>query len=391
LKFKFALLALLAATIASAQNIPTPISTLPQLSTLAGTELYPLQQSNGAPGSVNSANIANYVLGQLSATAIVNLWNCPLTGTGIFLGANGLCQTAGSGSGVGNVVTTGAPVSGNLTVFSAPASITNGDLSGDATTTGTTAVTVTSTNGVPFGTLATANASAPPALGNVTAAPGTFTALGATSEVIGSPTGGNKGTGSLNMQSCYINNVPCATGTSILTSIGLSVPSIFSVSPSTLTSNGSFAISYSGAALPIASGGTASTTATGSGPVVLSASPTISNPTLTGTVAVPTQATGDSSTAAASTSFVNPGTAFSSNGYTKLASGLILEWGIASVTGGSSATIVNFPLAFPHATLNVQMTPQYNGIAPAFGVGTYSTTGFQAYGDANYTWSAVGY
>jgi hypothetical protein len=391
LKFKFALLALLACTLAGAQTVPVPISTLPQLSTLAGTELYPLEQFNGQSASVSSANIANYVLGQLSATEIINLWNCPNTGVGSFLGANGSCQTAGSGTGVGNVVTTGSPVSGNLTMFSGATSITNSDLYGDCTTSGTLSITCSKTNGVPFGSLATASAASPPALGTGTPNSATFSTLGITSGTVGSPTGGNEGAGSLNMQACYINGVACATGTSILTSISVTVPPFLSVSPSTLTSNGTFAFSYSGSALPVLNGGTGSTTATGSGAVVLASAPTIANSTLTGTVSVPTASTGDSSSMVASTSFVNPGTLFAGNGYTKLPSGLIFEWGIASVTGGTSPTTVSYTIAFPHATLQVVMSPQYNGISPAFGTGTYSTTGFQAYGNSSYTWTAIGY
>src|SRR5882724_5300286 len=44
--------------------------------------------------------------------------------------------------GGGGVTVTGSPVSGNLTKFSGPASITNGDLSGDVTTAGTLATTI---------------------------------------------------------------------------------------------------------------------------------------------------------------------------------------------------------------------------------------------------------
>lgn len=58
-------------------------------------------------------------------------------------------------SGSGTVTTTGSPASGNLTKFSGATSITNGDLSGDATTSGTLAVTVSKfNNGTTFGTLA---------------------------------------------------------------------------------------------------------------------------------------------------------------------------------------------------------------------------------------------
>ncbi len=45
----------------------------------------------------------------------------------------------------GTVTTTGSPASGNLTKFSGATSITNGDLSGDVTTSGTLAATLTNT------------------------------------------------------------------------------------------------------------------------------------------------------------------------------------------------------------------------------------------------------
>lgn len=61
------------------------------------------------------------------------------------------------GGGGGTVTTTGTPASGNLTEFSGTTSITNGDLTGDCTTSGTLATTCSKTNGVSFGAAATVN------------------------------------------------------------------------------------------------------------------------------------------------------------------------------------------------------------------------------------------
>lgn len=62
-----------------------------------------------------------------------------------------------------------------------------------------------------------------------------------------------------------------------------------------------------------------------------------------------TQATNDSSTKAATTAFANPGASLSTNGYQKLPSGLIIQWGRASVaTNGSAITL---PVAYPNAHL----------------------------------------
>lgn len=66
------------------------------------------------------------------------------------------CNTISAG---GTVTTTGTPASGNLTFFSGATSITSGNLSGDATTSGTSAVTVVKVNGAAIPTSAKALAS----------------------------------------------------------------------------------------------------------------------------------------------------------------------------------------------------------------------------------------
>lgn len=53
------------------------------------------------------------------------------------------------------VLPSGTPAAGNISVFSGAGTVTGGNLSGDCTTTGTTVVTCTKTNGVAFGALAT--------------------------------------------------------------------------------------------------------------------------------------------------------------------------------------------------------------------------------------------
>ena len=81
------------------------------------------------------------------ATTLIDLFTSSLKGlvpgsgggTSNFLRADGTWQVPGGG---GNVTTTGSPASGNLTKFSGATSITNGDLSGDVTTSGTLAATI---------------------------------------------------------------------------------------------------------------------------------------------------------------------------------------------------------------------------------------------------------
>lgn len=84
---------------------------------------------------------------------IIGLWSGTCT-SGTYLNGAGTCTTP---SGAGTVITTGSPATGNLTQFSGATSITNGNLSGDCTTSGTLAVTCLKTNGVAFGTAAAAN------------------------------------------------------------------------------------------------------------------------------------------------------------------------------------------------------------------------------------------
>lgn len=63
--------------------------------------------------------------------------------------------TAVAPAGAGTVTTTGTPASGNLAAFSGSTSITNGNLSGDVTTSGTLAATVVKVNGAAVPTSAT--------------------------------------------------------------------------------------------------------------------------------------------------------------------------------------------------------------------------------------------
>lgn len=75
----------------------------------------------------------------------------------IALSSPAIAQYAGGGGGGGSgtVTTTGSPASGNLAKFSGATSITNGDISGDCTTSGTLAIVCTKTNGVALTSAAT--------------------------------------------------------------------------------------------------------------------------------------------------------------------------------------------------------------------------------------------
>jgi hypothetical protein len=72
-----------------------------------------------------------------------NNGDCWTTTTGLFCRVNGsTVGPYGTGSGTGSVTTSGSPASGNLTKFSGATAITNGDLSGDVTTSGTLVSTI---------------------------------------------------------------------------------------------------------------------------------------------------------------------------------------------------------------------------------------------------------
>lgn len=85
--------------------------------------------------------------------------------------------------------------------------------------------------------------------------------------------------------------------------------------------------------------------------VTLSGSQTLTNksltsPSLTGTPTAPTAAINTSTTQIATTAFVNPAGSLATPGYVKLASGLIIQWGNASIGAGGGT--VTFPVAFPN-------------------------------------------
>ena len=95
--------------------------------------------------------------------------------------------------------------------------------------------------------------------------------------------------------------------------------------------------------LAVLNGGTGVTTSTGTGNVVLSASPTF-----TGTPLSTTAASATNTTQIATTAFAYGTLSAGTNGYQKLPSGLIIQWG---TTVGTSPSTVTLPITFPNSLL----------------------------------------
>jgi hypothetical protein len=75
------------------------------------------------------------------------------------------------------------------------------------------------------------------------------------------------------------------------------------------------------------------------------------------TITAVTQAVGNQSTLIANTQFVNPAFSLAANGYVKLPSGLIIQWGISGSISPNTTGSVNFPIAFPTAVFSATITP----------------------------------
>lgn len=158
--------------------------------------------------------------------------------------------------------------------------------------------------------------------------------------------------------------------------------------------------------LPVANGGTGATTITsgslvkGNGTSAFSAASAADIVTAIGATAVQNASNGgvtsvDSQSGAITLSSL---TAFAkslgTSGYQKLPGGLIIQWGSNSAGGNGSAS-VSFPISFPTACVNVQVTGGYSGTnGNSTGAYSVSTTGFTYtyhYSGTTDYWLALGY
>jgi hypothetical protein len=159
-------------------------SSIYQIPTNGDGALIFADNSSSGTWTINAQGGQNIVAGGVSATSYTVPANSAVWFKAAYNGTTYYWSVVGGG-GSGTVTTTGSPASGNLATFSGASSITNGNLSGDCTTSGTLAITCTETNGTAFGTFATQNYATPPAIGGTTPAAGSFTTLSASSTVSG--------------------------------------------------------------------------------------------------------------------------------------------------------------------------------------------------------------
>jgi len=92
------------------------------------------------------------------------------------------------------------------------------------------------------------------------------------------------------------------------------------------------------------------------------------------------------------------GASFLANGYQKLPSGLIIQWGLYTTAGTTNSAAISYPIAFPNNVLNVVATHESSTSGSVYAVATNTQTASSfkvivsgGYGGAYVRWIAIGY
>lgn len=186
-------------------------------------------------------------------------------------------------------------------------------------------------------------------------------------------------------------SAPAVSGTSVLTLPVATDTLVGKATTDTLT-NKSIAVTQLTGTLAVANGGTGVTTSTGTGNVVLSASPTF-----TGTPLSTTAASATNTTQIATTAFAYGTLSAAANGYTKLANGLVIQWGVTAALVSATSNTITYPIAYASASGTVVVTAVTNFPAAAShsAVTAMTTSNFTLFsgssGTTAYRWFAAGY
>lgn len=108
-----------------------------------------------------------------------------------------------------------------------------------------------------------------------------------------------------------------------------------------------------------------------------------------------TQSANDSSTKVCTTAFANPGNSQIQNGYQKLPSGMILQWGITSIISTGNSASVTMPTSFSSALYSAVATPASNsGAAGGWAIQFTGASTMNVYNNTgqntNFLWFAIG-
>ena len=223
------------------------ISQLPTASTLTGAEIVPVVQN----GVTSQTTVSQITSSPTLTQSFLTVGSQPTLGNSRYLGVGSGVTYTDNGAGSSYVLSlTGAPLAlynnstgiqvktGNSTMSAVSLQVSGPGLSiaNNDGTTGNPTISLTNYTGT-----------------------GSTVALSVSPAFTGTPTAP---TASLNTNTtqlattAFVLQQVSASGGGTVTSVGMTVPSFLSVSPSTITSSGTFAVTLSGTALPTSNGGT---------------------------------------------------------------------------------------------------------------------------------------